>query len=161
MKMCQEKMSIFSRVVGFYTDVASWNPGKKELALIAEGKISFQEISCELLFLNKEEWELIKDKQEEALSNVKEVIVTNGKEGGKIYLDGVEACEFKTGETNSIDDTGAGDSFVVGYVTAHLKGKTTDECSEWGKMNAVSVIGHVGSKLGLLTMDQIKVHNKL
>ncbi len=139
--------------------VFSWNPGKKELALIAEGKISFKEIPCELLFLNREEWELIKDKQGDALSCVKQVIVTNGKKGGKVFSDDSEIAEFKSGEVESIDDTGAGDAFAVGYISAYLKGKILNECCEWGKNNAVSVIAHVGAKPGLLTMDQVKVHN--
>lgn len=29
-KKCKGKMEIYSRVVGFYGNVAQWNPGKKE-----------------------------------------------------------------------------------------------------------------------------------
>ncbi|MBP7700457.1 carbohydrate kinase family protein [Candidatus Woesebacteria bacterium] len=137
----------------------SWNPGKKELKLIAEGKLSFKDISCEILFLNKEEWESIKDQQKEAQLFTKQVIVTNGKKGGQVFVDESMVAEFKSGDAKSVDDTGAGDSFVVGYVTAHLKGKILRECCEWGKRNAVSVIGYVGSKPGLLTINQMKVHN--
>lgn len=137
----------------------SWNPGKKELKLIAEGKLSFKDIPCEILFLNKEEWESIKTKQKEAQLFIKQVIVTNGKKGGQVFVGDSLVTEFKSGDVKSVDDTGAGDSFVVGYVTAHLKGKILRECCEWGKRNAVSVIGYVGSKPGLLTINQIKVHN--
>ncbi|MBU0974106.1 carbohydrate kinase family protein [Patescibacteria group bacterium] len=139
--------------------VFSWNPGKKELVLISEGKILFKEISCQLLFLNQEEWELIKHKQQDVLSYVKQVIVTNGKKGGKVLVAGDQVAEFKSEKTKSIDDTGAGDAFAVGYVTAYLKGKIITECCEWGKRNAISVIGQIGAKPGLLTLKQIKVHN--
>ncbi|NCO12184.1 MAG: hypothetical protein COZ34_00790 [Candidatus Pacebacteria bacterium CG_4_10_14_3_um_filter_34_15] len=137
----------------------SWNPGKKELALISEGEIQFKEISCQLMFLNQEEWESIKDKQQDVLYHVKQVIVTNGKKGGKVFVGEDEVAEFKSGENRSVDDTGAGDAFAVGYVTAHLKGKIISECCEWGKSNAVSVIGQIGAKPGLLTLKQIKAHN--
>lgn len=138
----------------------SWNPGKKELALIVAGKIKFSEITCELLFVNIEEWELIKYQQNDALNNVKQVIVTNGKKGGKVFVGELVVADFKSGESESVDDTGAGDSFVVGFVAAFLKGKIVSECCEWGKNNAVSVISYIGAKPGLLTLDQVKVHNK-
>jgi sugar/nucleoside kinase (ribokinase family) len=137
----------------------SWNPGKKELALISDGKINFEEVSCGVLFLNKEEWGLIKEQQETVLSSVKQIIITNGKKGGEVYVDGLINKKFVSSGASSVDDTGAGDAFAVGYLTAYLNDKSVSDCCEWGKRNAVSVIGKVGAKSGLLTIDKIEVHN--
>ncbi|MCB9813302.1 MAG: carbohydrate kinase family protein [Pseudomonadales bacterium] len=137
----------------------SWNPGKKELTLINENKLIFSDIPCELLFVNYEEWKLVEKYHQEIFANVKQIIVTNGKKGGKVYVEGQINTEFISGEVESLDDTGAGDAFAVGYVTAYLKKKNIEECCQWGKRNAVSVIQQVGAKPGLLTIDQIKVHN--
>lgn len=137
----------------------SWNPGKSELKLISEGKIDVKQVPCELFFVNLVEWGMVENKQEEILANFKHVIVTVGKKGGRVYSNGEVVEEFNSGEVESKDDTGAGDSFAVGYVTAYLKGRDEEEACQWGKRNAVSVIQHVGAKPGLLTIKQVKRHN--
>jgi len=128
----------------------SWNPGKKELELIREGKILMSDIPVKILLLNLEEWESIKDKQDEVLKNIEEVVVTNGSKGGKVYFDSKLELEFASNTTKAVDNTGAGDAFATAYISAFLKGKDIKTRVEWGKRNAQSVVRYVGAKEGLL-----------
>lgn len=138
----------------------SWNPGNKELELLANGELDISRLPVNILLLNKQEWEKVSDKQSELLKNISEIVVTNGEKGGEIFIDGKPHTKFMAEKTESVDNTGAGDSFAVGYVTAHIKGKSIVESCNWGKRNAQSVIKHVGAKPGLLTITQIERHNK-
>lgn len=137
----------------------SWNPGNKELQLLADEKIDPAKIPVDMLFVNKEEWAKIKPVQQKILGQVQQVIITNGSHGGEVYYGAKPHSKFFSGQVKSIDDTGAGDAFVVGYVTAHIKSKSIFESCQWGKLNAESVIKYVGSKPGLLTIDKIVSHN--
>ncbi|MBW7955297.1 carbohydrate kinase family protein [Patescibacteria group bacterium] len=128
----------------------SWNPGKKELELIASGKIRPEHIPCDILMMNKEEWEILKDVQEMLLDTIEQVVITDGKKGGHVYMKHHYDYEYKAGDVQAVQETGAGDAFLVGYVSAHLLGKDIEECCQWGVKNSGSVITHMGAKTGLL-----------
>lgn len=137
----------------------SWNPGNKELDLINSGVLEISRLPVNILFLNKKEWDTIAIKQQELLQQIPNIVVTNGKEGGEVFLNGGHYSQFDSSQSTVIDETGAGDSFIVGYVTAQIKGLSIDESYDWGRRNAASVISHKGAKPGLLTITQIESHN--
>jgi len=56
----------------------------------------------------------------------------------------------------SIDDTGAGDAFAVGFVAAHLAGKEVVEAARWGSLNAAQVVQFIGAKRGLLERAELE-----
>jgi ribokinase len=128
----------------------SWNPGKKELELIATGKIQPQHIPCDILIMNKEEWAILKEVEAVLLEHIHQVIITDGKHGGHVYMKHHYDYPYTTPNAKVIEETGAGDAFSVGYVSAHLLGKSIEECCEWGVKNSVSVIQNMGAKNGLL-----------
>lgn len=134
----------------------SWNPGKQELALIAEGKLAMADIVCEVLILNAGEWEIVQKVQTELIQKIPHVIVTKGKEGGYAYLNGKKTFEFRGAEVQSVDDTGAGDAFCSGYVGGQLLKLPQQTCIEWGVKNAGSVIQYFGAKAGLLDRQRIQ-----
>ena len=137
----------------------SWNPGNKELQLLKSGEISIAHLPVTILIVNKFEWDSIREIQNKILEVVPHIVVTNGKQGGEIYLDGRPTKRFFSEEVEAVDETGAGDAFIVGYISAYLKGKTIEEACVWGKRNSQSVISKIGAKPGLLTIDQIESHN--
>jgi ribokinase len=128
----------------------SWNPGRKELELIASGHIQAEHIPCDIMIMNKEEWAILSSVQNTLLEAVGQVIITEGKEGGHVYKKNHYEYKYDTPEVKAVQETGAGDAFAVGYVTAHLLGKSVEESTSWGVKNAVSVIQHMGAKTGLL-----------
>lgn len=134
----------------------SWNPGSAELELINQKQLTAETIPCKILILNLEEWKKIRLHQQAFKAVVPEIIVTDGSKGGKLYLKGARRPHsFDSSGIRTIDATGAGDSFAVGYVTARLKGVQPVEALEWGKANAGSVVQHLGAKAGLLTAQQL------
>lgn len=133
----------------------SWNPGSAELKLLVDGSLDINQIYCQILFLNDEEWTSAAKLQTRLLSQISVVVITKGKQGGTVYHRGKETINYVIVKTDTIEETGAGDAFGVGFVAAYLYGKDLAECCEWGKKNAASVVRTVGAKNGLLTLDKI------
>lgn len=138
----------------------SWNPGNKELELLNSGAITLEMLSCvQILIVNKHEWELVRKLRSQLLQYIPHIVVTQGKQGGEVFIAGQPHTKFLSKDVPPVDETGAGDSFIVGYVSAQIKGKSVVESCEWGKKNAESVIAHIGAKPGLLTITQLESHN--
>ncbi|HCR81545.1 MAG: PfkB family kinase, nonfunctional [Candidatus Pacebacteria bacterium GW2011_GWA1_46_10] len=135
--------------------VMSWNPGKQELQLIADGKLKVADIPVKVLILNDTEWEMVAKQQAALIKEIPEIVVTEGEKGGYVYEHGKKTLRFLGAQVKSVDDTGAGDAFSTGYVAGQLLKKPTKTCVEWGVRNAGSVIGQWGAKLGLL--DRLRI----
>ena len=134
----------------------SWNPGQAELDLINAGELTAQSLPCQILVMNAEEWKKMRLKQQAFRAIIPEIVVTEGGKGGKLYLKGERRPQsFESSGIKSVDVTGAGDSFAVGYITARVKGKQPMVAVEWGKRNAASVIQYLGAKKGLLTLAEL------
>lgn len=129
----------------------SWNPGKRELRLLAGGQIQAQHVACDILMVNREEWEIVNDVQQTLLETIDQVIVTDGKHGGQVYKKGGYHYQYQNQPVAVVQETGAGDAFLVGYVAGHILGRSVEECCTWGARNAASVISQMGAKTGLLT----------
>ncbi len=129
----------------------SWNPGSKELALIKDDKLDLHQLPVKIFIVNLEEWQAIKNQQAQILENIEQVIVTNGSRGGSVYLNSKLELEFNSQTAEVVDNTGAGDAFSVGYISAYLKKKKLQTRVDWGKQNAQAVVRQMGAKTGLLT----------
>jgi sugar/nucleoside kinase (ribokinase family) len=134
----------------------SWNPGSKELQMIAQGELNIAQIPVEILMLNKEEWQVVKAQQPQILEYVPEVLVTEGTRGGQIFLRDKHTLTYDIIKVPVVEETGAGDAFCVGYVAGHLYGLSPVESAEWGKREAASVVQKMGAKTGLLTKNEIE-----
>lgn len=134
----------------------SWNPGSAELDLINAKKLKADSIPCQIMIVNAEEWKKIRLHQQAFKAVVPEIIVTDGSRGGKLYLKNARRPHsFTSSGVRTVDATGAGDSFGVGYVSARLKGLPPIEALEWGIANAGSVVSELGAKAGLLTAAEL------
>ena len=133
----------------------SWNPGKKELELLMNEDFTIEQIPCEVLFVNQEEWEFIEPLHEEILLNFPQVVITKGKKGGEVHLFGKKKFEFVGEAAELVDSTGAGDAFAAAYVSAILNGYDVPKAIAWGVKNAGNVVAYFGAKLGLLRKAQI------
>lgn len=133
----------------------SWNPGKKELMMLAERKLDIEEIPCFIFLVNEEEWQMIEDVQNRVFSTFPYVVVTAGKRGGDVYHQQEHVCHFPALSSEVIDTTGAGDSFATGFVAGIIWGKSPQEAATMGARNAAAVVGRYGAKTGLLSKGRI------
>ncbi len=132
----------------------SWNPGRAELALLGR-ELIVKDLPIKTLLLNAEEWESITALHDQLQSHVPEIVITNGSQGGKVLHKGKEHA-FVARSVNSVDDTGAGDAFAVGYIGARLRELPIEQAIKWGIANATSVVLRTGAKPGLLTRVRLE-----
>lgn len=128
----------------------SWNPGKADIELLTNYQLDIPKNAIDILFVNEEEWEMCKSVQLALQDRVKQIVITNGKKGGRILLNGKAHCSYEIDKVKTLEVTGAGDAFAVGFVSQHLRGNDIDECYKLGKKNAASVVQQIGAKKGLL-----------
>lgn len=134
----------------------SWNPGSPELRWVAEHGLSELSLKCDVLMVNKEEWQMIAAHQTQLQRIVPEIVVTDGKQGGQVLLAGKEPQKYEAPSVNSVDDTGAGDAFATAYVGARLLERPVSTAIEWGVANSASVVQKVGAKPGLLSRTDLE-----
>jgi ribokinase len=134
----------------------SWNPGQAELRLLIDGELLVSEVSCQILFVNEEEWEVLRPLQAEFLAKIPMIVVTSGRSGGTVYRAGSPAMPYTSKAITTVEETGAGDAFATGFIAATLRGLSVEQAIEWASHNAASVVSQVGAKAGLLRADQLQ-----
>ncbi len=137
--------------------ILSWNPGKKELELLREREIHCSEIPVEIFMVNKEEWQLLAGVRDQLIATIPQLIITDGAKGVELILGGARHHYVPT-VVESVDDTGAGDAFIVGYVSAQLYGQLPETAVAWASTNSRNVVGHIGSKKGLCSREYMERH---
>lgn len=152
----------------------AFNPGSRQLR---SGNAIVQKIlkKTDILFVNKEEAELLLDGNEtiehdeeyvkKLLTNVlrlgpKTVVITDGKQGSYAMNQTKEFHKEKCQEGKIVERTGAGDAYASGFLAASLYNLPLAKAMEWGSWNATSVVGKVGAQAGLLTKEQIEEKTK-
>ncbi|MCA9368903.1 carbohydrate kinase family protein, partial [Candidatus Woesebacteria bacterium] len=137
----------------------SWNPGGRELGLLKNRQLEIAQIPCEVFAVNREEWNILEGVRDQILTNVPQVVITDGSKGCEIIIKGFSK-HFDTKKVDSVDDTGAGDAFITAYVAAQLRGELPETAVKWAIANSTSVIQNVGAKPGLLRLgDMEKLQN--
>lgn len=129
----------------------SWNPGAGELHLLATRQLNLAKLSLSVLVCNQAEWLILQKVQEEVVTHVPLVVVTKGKHGGTYYKNSLKGTAFVSNPTQAVDETGAGDAFCVGLISALQWGFDIPSAIACGKASATSVVSHIGAKQGLLT----------
>lgn len=142
------------------------NPGKKELEKADKwGGINlFNSGNIDVLILNREEAGLLTHlpfqdndfwrSKKAIIPGPKITLITDGKRGGKVVTNNT-TTNYEATLVQTIEETGAGDSFGSGFVAALMRGESIDTAIEWGKRQAASVVSYMGAKHGLLTLAQI------
>lgn len=133
----------------------SWNPGKKELSLLANRQLLIKQIPARVFIVNEQEWDLVSNIQPDILSKIELVVVTAAAKGGDVYQNGEHLCHYPAVSQNVIDTTGAGDSFSVGLVAGLMRGNSPQDAAMLGAKNAASVVSYFGAKPGLLYKENL------
>ncbi len=126
---------------------------------------------CEIVFVNKDEAieivsHMLKDAKDEKINGEKFLLeklkslepkivaLTDGIKGAWVF-DGKIFLYAKSLDVPAIDSTGAGDSFLSGFLSAYLKGKSLEECLKWGIADSANVVTRYGAIDGLLDENEI------
>lgn len=140
------------------------NPGKYEIAHAREwgGMQLFDGV--DVLLVNREEAGMLSGidfgdekvwMSETMLVGPKTVVITDGKNGGKVMSEG-RVWWYQRMEVGTVEETGAGDAFGSGFVAALIQGRDVETAIEWGRKQAANVVRFMGAKKGLLNLEQIE-----
>ncbi len=137
------------------------NPGKSE---IESGKLWPLLSKIEALILNRSEASVVcgVDFENEqdifkmlSDSGVRVIAVTDGKRGATLIRSG-KWVKMNTFLNKSVDDTGAGDAFVCGFVEGLINYVSDEKMLKMGLANGSSVVTKMGAKAGLLSKDEME-----
>ena len=135
------------------------NPG-----LAIANKIKEQEPNSEIIFMNEVERNFI----EKEISDIpgifkkgiaKQVVVTLGSNGSMIYVrngNSIDSIPARAATCSQvIDATGAGDSYIAGYMYGYLKGFDAKTCAAYASCEASFIIEQIGCTAGAPTEDEL------
>lgn len=140
----------------------AFNPGSHQLEEGINALGPILEV-VEVLFVNKEEAEVLVGKDESVHSLLlklralgpKIAVITLGPAGVWVSdSSGVWFCDIFPAPL--VERTGAGDSFATGFITALCKGNDVPEAIRWGMINSASVIQYIGAREGLLKKQEME-----
>lgn len=134
----------------------SWNPGNAELELLRSRQLQPTELPCQILLINTTEWRHLQPIQKELKKVIPEIVITDGRKGGRIFVKGQRAAiHYQATSKKAVEETGAGDAFGVGYVVGRLHDRAPAAAAKVGAHNAASVVQYFGAKAGLLHRDAL------
>ncbi|ABR56778.1 carbohydrate kinase family protein [Methanococcus aeolicus] len=114
--------------------------------------------NVDFMFMNNHEYERVLDLLNVDLdyltNKINILVITYGKDGSIIYHGG-KKIEIPVIPANSIDPTGAGDSYRAGFLTAYLKGMDLYDCGKIASCMASFVVEKKGCQTNFPTWDEI------
>lgn len=109
------------------------------------------------LFCNMEEYEKIR----KYTQNIPKIIITNGK-NPIIVIDEEKNYFYQIEEsTKIVSSTGAGDSFIGGYIGAYCDGKNNNECINYGINTSKYSLENFGPLINIPLLDTFSVPMKI
>ncbi|MFA4817468.1 MAG: carbohydrate kinase family protein [Parcubacteria group bacterium] len=145
-----------------------FNPRGKNIQDDA-GKVFEISRQCDVFFINKDEAiEILAagksqlDNQDEKYlireiknGGAKIVVMTDGTNGAWA-TDGQKIIFAEAQVKKAVDTTGGGDAFSSGFLAAYVKGKSLEECLQWGTANGGNSVKFYGGVEGLLRENEIE-----
>ncbi len=133
------------------------NPGQREIKQREELLQIAQEV--DFFIVNEKEAMLLTQEKAEkkliALLPKVKVIVTKGTKGVVLYQKDKKEIKKKALKVKMVDQTGAGDAFVSGFVGGLALGFSLDKSLNLGIANGASVVTKIGAKEGLIKTKEL------
>ncbi len=167
--------SISKNTLPFHDDLVEWLEDEPEINFAFQpGTFQMQEGAqrlkklykrCNVLILNRQEAVKVGGGDEKDVHDLfdklhalgpKTVVITDGPKGA--YASSPEGRFFMPVYPDPgppVERTGAGDAFASTFVAALMKGHSLQEALQWGPINSMNVVQHVGAQDGLLTEAQL------
>jgi len=129
----------------------------QQLARISGDELKRDMAGAYALIVNSYEAEMILNKTGMQFDELREavdlLVITEGKDGSKIYKDG-SIIEVATAPPEAVaDPTGAGDAYRAGFITGIAKGLPLKIAGEMGALCATYSVEKVGTQNHLFTLD--------
>ncbi len=120
-------------------------PNAEELRLLSEVRDEVDDAAHQLIKLG-----------------VEHVLVKEGKDGCRIFDKSGCRCVEAVDGVNVVDTTGAGDSFVAGFIYGLCNDMSIEECAGFANAVASCCVEAVGATEGILSVDEpMKRFNKI
>ncbi len=141
----------------------AFNPGTFQMRMGTK-KLAGIYKRTEILFLNREEAQLVTGEKSRDISKLaqamhrlgpKIAVITDGRDGA-YASDGKTIWFLDHFPGPLIEATGAGDAFGTAFTAAIFHGKTVPEAMLWGAINGGNVVLYTGPHKGLQTRKQIE-----
>jgi len=84
------------------------------------------------------------------------VVVKRGAAGCRVYTDGSEGEDVPGLPVTVRDTTAAGDCFAAGYIWAHLKGRSPQECARLANCAGAASVGKLGGGRNVPTVEELR-----
>ena len=144
-----------------------FQPGTFQIKLGRE-KLKEMYEACEIFFCNKQEAQKILETNENDMKTLLKMmheagptipVITDGPDGAYAYDNGTSwFIPMYPDPAPPVDRTGAGDAFSSTFTSALALGKSIPEALQWGPINSMSVVQHVGAQEGLLTREELEAY---
>ena len=124
-----------------------------------EGDELARDMECaHFLFCNDYEFGLISKKTgwslDQILEHVNILVITRGKDGADLYMDGESVHIPTVPEDEIVDPTGVGDSFRGGFLAGYSQGFDWKLCGEIGSLAAVYCLEQRGPQSHSYTREE-------
>jgi ribokinase len=84
------------------------------------------------------------------------VVVKRGAAGCCVYADGLEGVDLPGLPVTVRDTTAAGDCFAAGYIWAHLRDRSPEECARLANCAGSAAVGKIGGGRNVPTVGQLR-----
>jgi sugar/nucleoside kinase (ribokinase family) len=138
-----------------YDKLISFDPGQ-DLHMYSPEELEEVIKICNILFGNHHEIDRILDILDTDVRNLQKsgpgiVVKTRGKNGSTIYADA--KIEIGANYVQTVDPTGAGDSYRAGFLRSYLKGEDLEFCGNFASAVASFVVEAEGCQTNIPTYD--------
>jgi nucleoside kinase len=138
-----------------YDKLISFDPGQ-DLHMYSPEELEEVIKICNILFGNHHEIDRILNILDTDVENLQKsgpeiVVKTIGKNGSIIYAD--EEIEIGANYVQTVDPTGAGDSYRAGFLRSYLKGEDLELCGKFASSVASFVVEAEGCQTNIPTYD--------
>jgi sugar/nucleoside kinase (ribokinase family) len=140
----------------------SFDPGQ-DLHMYSKNELESVIKICDILFGNHHEIKRIQDSLNMSIDDLRDfgpdiVVTTHGKDGSSICTDNEIRIEAII--TDTIDPTGAGDSYRAGFLNAYLKGKDLETCGKFASSVASFVVEAEGCQTNVPNEGMVRERMK-
>lgn len=136
-----------------------FNPGTPQLNCGVDSIRNILSIT-DILFVNREEGEILASTKEKNIENLmlkikqlgpKTIVITDGENGSYVMDYKNEFFSQPIVPTSIVEKTGTGDAYASGFLAAFLSNLPIQTAMKWGTLNASGTMSAIGAQNGLLS----------